>query len=58
MFDDVDFSSWAAEDIICLLSIDKLRSPAARYSDAFSDQRESHRVREDQWGCYQSRIRV
>ena len=35
VFDDVDFSEWTPEDVICLLNTDKPRSLPARYSDAF-----------------------
>ena len=35
IFDDVDFSSWSAEDTICLLDKDESRSLPARYSDAW-----------------------
>jgi hypothetical protein len=35
IFDDVNFSDWSPEDIICLLEMEKPRSLPARYSDAF-----------------------
>ena len=35
VFDDVDFSEWTPEDVICLLNADKPRSLPARYADAF-----------------------
>ena len=35
IFDDVNFSDWSPEDVICLLQVDKPRSLPARYSDAF-----------------------
>ena len=34
IFDDIDFSAWAPEEIICLLDFDMTRSIAARYADA------------------------
>ena len=35
VFDDMDFSDWTPEDVICLLDMTKNRSVPARYSDSF-----------------------